>query len=190
MRLLGRRLEDEGFETDGFGYRTMRHELRTHAADLHAFVGDTRADRVDLVGHSLGGLVILRMLDTFDDLPPGRVLLLGSPVNGSSVARRVAQQRLLSPLVGQAKSALHAGFSAAPEGRETGVIAGTRSFGVGRLFGPLERPNDGTVTVAECRLPGAREHHQPVTHTGLLTAPAVARAAARFLHNGTFDPES
>jgi len=189
MRLLGRRLEREGFETHSFGYHTMRHDLHTHAADLRAFIADTGVERTALVGHSLGGLVILRMLDAFDDPPPGRVLLLGSPVHGSSVGRRVARQRLFRPLVGEAKSALDVGFSQAPEGRETGVIAGTRSVGIGRLFGSLERPNDGTVTVAECRLPGAREHHEPVTHTGLLTNPGVARAAASFLQTGAFEPD-
>jgi triacylglycerol esterase/lipase EstA (alpha/beta hydrolase family) len=184
MRLLGHRLEREGFETRAFGYRTVRHDLATHAADLRDFIRKRTTERIDLVGHSLGGLVILQMLDEYDDLPPGRVVLLGSPVHGSGVAREVAKQPLLSPLIGEARSALDAGFSQAPEGRETGVIAGTRSIGIGRILGSMEKPNDGTVTVAECRLSGAVEHHLPVTHTGLLTAPAVARAVSAFLTNG------
>ena len=183
---MARRLERGGFRTDTFGYPTMRRSLRANAAALRAFVAERALEQVDLVGHSLGGLVILRMLDEFADLPPGRVVLLGSPVQGSAVGRRVADRRLLRPLVGQAKTALEKGFSHAPAGRETGVIAGSRSVGVGRLFGPLQRPNDGTVAVAECRLKGARECVLPVTHTGLVTAPRVARAVDRFLREGAF----
>lgn len=186
MGLLGRRLRREGFETHPFGYPTMRRSLRGNAAALRDFIKGLDLDEVDLVGHSLGGLVILRMLDEYGDLPPGRVVLLGSPVNGSAVGRRVADRRMFKPLVGRARTALEKGFSHAPPGRETGVIAGSRSVGVGRIFGPLDGPNDGTVSVAECRLEGAQACTLPVTHTGLVTAPSVSRMVARFLESGRF----
>lgn len=187
MGLLGRRLERRGFGARCFSYPTMRQSLPANAAALREFVAGLEVDQVDLVGHSLGGLVILRMLDEYADLPPGRVVLLGSPVNGSTVGRRVADRRLFRPLVGQARSALEKGFSHAPARRETGVIAGSRSVGVGRLFGTLDGPDDGTVTVAECRLEGAEECILPVTHTGLVMAPSAARAVANFLDSGSFE---
>lgn len=186
MGLLGRRLGRQGLETAAFGYPTIRRDLRGNAAALREFVARLESERVDLVGHSLGGLVILRMLDEYADLPPGRVVLLGSPVHGSAVGRRVADRSLFRPLVGRARTALENGFSHAPAGRETGVVAGSRSVGVGRIFGPLDGPNDGTVTVAECRLDGASECILPVTHTGLVTAPSVARAVSGFLLEGNF----
>lgn len=186
MSLIGRRLKRENFDVHAFGYPTMRRSLPGNAAALREFISGLGVDRVDLVGHSLGGLVILRMLDEYADLPPGRVVLLGCPVHGSAVGRRVAEKRLFRPLVGQARTALEKGFSHAPAGRETGVIAGNRSMGVGRLFGPLDGPNDGTVSLAECRLAGAEECLLPVTHTGLVTAPVVAGAVARFLLEGAF----
>lgn len=187
MALVGRRLERAGFRTHGFGYPTMRRSLRANTEALHEFIADLSLDQVDLVGHSLGGLVILRMLDEYADLPPGRVVLLGSPVHGSAVGRRVADRRVFRPLVGQARMALEKGFSHAPPGRETGVIAGSRSMGVGRIVGGLSGPNDGTVSVAECRLEGASECILPVTHTGLVTAPSVSRAVAKFLTTGHFE---
>ncbi|RFF29053.1 alpha/beta fold hydrolase [Wenzhouxiangella sediminis] len=186
MGLLGRRLGRRGLETCAFGYPTIRRGLQDNAAALREFIDTLDAERVDLVGHSLGGLVILRMLDEYADLPPGRVVLLGSPVHGSAVGRRVADRGLFRPLVGRARTALENGFSHAPAGRETGVVAGSRSVGVGRIFGPLDGPNDGTVTVAECRLDGASECILPVTHTGLVTAPSVARAVSDFLLEGDF----
>ncbi len=187
MSLIGRRLRRSGFGVHAFGYPTMRRSLPANAAALRDFVAGLDTDRVDLVGHSLGGLVILRMLDEYSAVPPGRVVLLGSPVNGSEVGRKVADRRLFKPLVGQARSALENGFSHAPPGRETGVIAGNRSIGVGRIVGGLEGPNDGTVSVSECRLEGAAECILPVTHTGLVTAPSVSRAVVSFLESGSFE---
>lgn len=186
MALLARRLQREGFATRAFGYPTLHRSLAVNARALRDFMAGLALEQVDLVGHSLGGLVILRMLDDHRDLPPGRVVLLGAPVGGSRAGRRVADRRLFRPLIGQAKSALQRGFSQAPAGRETGVVAGSRSLGLGRLFGPLERPDDGTVSVAECRLEGAAECVLPVTHTGLVTSPKVARAVSAFLLSGRF----
>lgn len=187
MSLIGRRLRRNGFDVHAFGYPTLHRSLPANAAALREFVAGLDVDHVDLVGHSLGGLVILRTLDEYTGLPPGRVVLLGSPVRGSAVGRRVAGRPLFKPLVGQARTALTNGISHAPPGRETGVIAGSRSMGVGRIFGGLDGPNDGTVSVSECRLEGAAECILPVTHTGLVTAPAVSRAVASFLRTGSFE---
>ena len=69
-----------------------------------------------------------------------------------------------------------------------GVIAGDRAFGMGRLIGPLPKPNDGTVTVAETRLPGATDHIVlPVTHLSMLWSGAVADEVIAFLRDGRFD---
>lgn len=187
MQLLARRLTRAGFGCRVFGYSTLRTSLSDSAGALRRFIGRRRHARLHLVGHSLGGLVILRMLADGDDLPPGRIVLLGSPVHGSGVARRAAGIRAFRPLLGRSREALEAGFHQAPAGRETGIIAGTGSVGVGRVLGGLEGPGDGTVSVAETRLDGTGDRLElPVTHTGLLLSPAVARATARFLASGRF----
>lgn len=182
MGLLARRLGRAGLACHRFGYPTLRRPLPVNARTLFAFSRETGGESLDFVGHSLGGLVILRMLDEFGArLPPGRVVLLGTPVAGSAVSRKLAANRLLRPLVGQAAGALDRGFAHAPPGRETGVIAGTGGFGAGVLLGGLQRPHDGTVSVAECRLEGATHMTLPVTHTGLVVAPSVARKVSEFL---------
>lgn len=187
MGLLARRLGRGGLECHRFGYPTLRRSLPANARSLHEFARDLDGETLDFVGHSLGGLVILRMLDEFGaGLPPGRLVLLGTPVNGSGVARRVAGMRGLRVLVGQAKTALDQGFRYAPAGRETGVIAGTGGVGIGVVFNRLERPHDGTVSVAETHLEGAGRLTLPVTHTGLVTSRRVAEATGRFLQTGHF----
>lgn len=184
--VLDQRLQKAGFTVSRFSYPALRQSLSADARALRDFVVESQSDQLSLVGHSLGGLVILRMLDEYDGIPPGRVVLLGSPVRGSEVARRAGARRLFRPLIGPVRPALEAGFSQAPIGRETAVIAGSRSFGLGRLFGSLESPDDGTVSLAECHLDNALECVFPVTHTGLVTAPSVARAVAAFLKSGSF----
>ena len=72
---------------------------------------------------------------------------------------------------------------------ELGVISGDRSLGVGRLVTHLPGPNDGTVALAETRLPGAVAHlvlHS--SHMGLVFSSTVAAAVCRFLEAGRFDP--
>lgn len=187
--LLDRRLQKAGFPVRRFSYPALRQSLSADARALRDFIIQNDCDQLSLVGHSLGGLVILRMLDEYAGIPPGRVVLLGSPVRGSRVARRAGARRLFRPLIGPVRPELEAGFSQAPAGRETAVIAGSRSFGLGRLFGSLDTPDDGTVSLSECRLDNARVCVFPVTHTGLVTAPGVARAVAGFLATGRF-PDS
>ncbi len=187
LALMARRLEARGFRTHSFSYPTLGQTVVSNARALFDFARDLDLARLDLVGHSLGGLVILRMLDEWRGLPPGRVVLLGSPVRGSATASKVVQKPWTRPLVGQARSALEYGFAHAPAGRETGVIAGTRPVGLGRMFERLEPPHDGTIAVAETRLPGAADQLElPVSHTGLVLASGVVDAVETFLRHGRF----
>ncbi|HWP94759.1 MAG TPA: alpha/beta hydrolase [Gammaproteobacteria bacterium] len=184
--LLRRRVARAGFATFRFRYRSLDHSLERNAAVLAAFVRALDVPRVHFVGHSLGGLVILRALQAFADLPPGRVVLLGAPVRGSKVAARAVRSPLTRWLIGAAAGALVTGVPPTCPEREVGVIAGTLPLGVGLLFGGPARPHDGTVAVEEARLDGAPVKSLPVTHTSLLVSPAVARETIRFLKEGMF----
>jgi hypothetical protein len=71
--------------------------------------------------------------------------------------------------------------------RDLGVIAGDLGVGLGKLLGPMDGPNDGTVLVDETRLPGAADELRlRSSHTGLLFSAEVARQAAAFLQTGRF----
>jgi len=192
MLPLAKRLEKRGWDCELFGYSSVFSapdsnvkRLAERVAGLHES-GDGAP--LHLVGHSLGGLVILKMLA---ESPPGsadgKVVLLGSPLNGSAVARRMMGNRLLKPWVGRAAELLDAGLDDLPGNREVAAIAGTSSLGVGRLFADLEKPHDGTVTVAETKVPGLADHLElPVSHTGLVLSRDVADAVDGFLRSGRF----
>jgi pimeloyl-ACP methyl ester carboxylesterase len=143
---------------------------------------------VHIVAHSLGGLVALEALEQDHDLPPGRVVLLGSPVQGSRAARSIAGwsfgPRLLGALALAELARERRRRWTLP--REIGLIAGSRSAGLGRLFADLPRPNDGTVCVDETELPGAIGHLiLDVSHTGMLISSVVTRSLVKFLNFGT-----
>ncbi|MBK6598378.1 MAG: hypothetical protein IPG25_11055 [Proteobacteria bacterium] len=71
--------------------------------------------------------------------------------------------------------------------REVGVIAGSRPVGLGRLFVRFDDDSDGTVAVAETKLPGATDHVvMPVSHTGMQFSARVARQIGEFLEKGRF----
>lgn len=187
--MLRKQLAAAGLAVHGFSYPTLRQSPEANAAALAQFVR-RHGGSVDFVAHSLGGLVVQHMLRSAQLPVGGRVVLLGTPLKGSAVARRLADWRLAGILLGQAAGLLREGSVDLAQGWEIGMIAGDRPVGLGRLTGVLDPPHDGTVAVAETRHPGLSAHRVfPVTHTGMLVSGAVAAAAARFLHTGGFDGE-
>lgn len=194
MVLLRRRVARDGYKTLRFRYLSLARSMDDNVARLHAFLVRHPATTLHLVGHSLGGLLILQLLQQYNDISPGRVVLLGSPVRGSQVARALKRGRMQSAtLLGKSGTdVLAATHEPQSDGsREIGVIAGTTGIGVGRLFTRLPEPHDGTVAVEETRLPGATDTlHLPATHTSLVYSAKVALAVRQFLAHGRFEPVS
>lgn len=189
--LLAWRLRRAGFRVHIFSYPSVRHDLLTNAARLRDFLARVPGEIVHIVGYSLGGLVVRALFHLQSPPRPGRIVLLGSPQTGNRAAQMLAQRRLGARLLGHSVADLIAGL---PQrwswpARETGVIAGSRSLGLGRLVARLAVPNDGSVAVEETVVAGA--HVQlvlPLAHFALLLAPVVARQIAQFFRNGRFEP--
>jgi pimeloyl-ACP methyl ester carboxylesterase len=186
-RRLGRAL---GIRTHSFAYMATAEDPDRVADRLAGRIAAFGDAEVHLVGHSLGGLLILRALERAGrralPLPAGRVVLLGSPVGGSEAAAALLRMPLLGRALGRSRAVLM-GAPAVAQGREIGVIAGNRALGLGRHFAHFGEPNDGTVAVRETRLEGAVDRIVlPVSHTGMLLSRRVAQEAARFLGQGRF----
>jgi pimeloyl-ACP methyl ester carboxylesterase len=188
MARLARKLRTGGFDVRHFSYSTTAGDLRAHAAELREFARASQSDQLHFASHSLGGLVTLGMLNADQGIPPGRVVLMGSPLDGSIAARRSRKVPGADKLLGEIRSTLEQGYEHLPGGRETGMIAGSRAFGLGMLVGGAGKPGDGTVAVRETLAEGLKDHLVlPVTHTGLLYSAEVARQVAWFLKFGSFD---
>ena len=184
---------DHGFRGHLFSYASIRGTLDENAELLADFIRHLDIDEAHLVGHSLGGVVSLRMLALNDDAPPGRVVCLGSPLCGCRAATSISQHSWGSSLLGKAlvagvlDEAASQWANPLTSKREIGIIAGTRPLGLGRLVTTFDEDSDGTVTVSETRLPGAKAHLcMPVTHMGLTVSHEVADQVAAFLQRGEF----
>jgi pimeloyl-ACP methyl ester carboxylesterase len=182
-----------GFRTRIFRYRSVGASLAENAARLEAFVAASEGPRVHLLGHSLGGVVLVQMLQASPPTIAGRVVCLGSPLRGSSLARAYARVPLGRHLVGRSMNdVLREGALPAWRGeRELGVIAGATPVGFGALLGVVPGPSDGTVSVEETRLAGVTDHLVlPVCHFSMLFSPQVADQAAAFFRAGRFRHEA
>lgn len=189
--LHGRWLQRCGYETLRFAYPSMRANLAQNAQRLGRFIAATSATDIHLVGHSLGGLVILEMLAQAPDPRLRGVVLLGTPCVDSHCARRLAGVLGMSGLLGRSISewlSRTPGAPAAPRlAVAVGVLAGTRSVGLGRMVPGLPRPNDGVVALAETQLPGAADFIAlPVAHSEMLASRRCAAQIAAFLSTGCF----
>jgi pimeloyl-ACP methyl ester carboxylesterase len=154
---------------------------------LHEFCRGRGAQELHLVGHSMGGLVILDMLNRYGDLPPGRVVLMGTPVKGSEVVRRLAKIPGMHIMFGRVREDLLQGVRHSPEGRETGMIRGTRAVGLGRIAGGQDEPSDGSIRVSETELEGLADTVElDVAHSEMLVSGKVVEQIECFLSTGRF----
>jgi len=194
MSLIKRRLEKEyGFQVLLFSYPSVRGSLDDNASKLSKFITEQQLDSAHLLGHSLGGVIALRMLANYPDTVQGRVVCVGSPLTGSRAVEFLTTQNWAEPFIGRSLPAgvVHAAAnewaSHVCEMREVGIIAGTMPVGFGRLVTTFDGDNDGSVAVSETRLEGAKDHVCiNVSHKGMLVSSDVVDQAVAFLKRGEF----
>lgn len=187
--LLRRRLAAHGYRPYSFRYRTVADDLERNAGLLARFLAGVPEPTTHLIGYSLGGVVAVHTLRRIDTARIGRLVCLGSPLNGSLSAEALLKLPGGQLLLGQSMLDLVREGGVGPwlEKVELGVIAGDLAFGLGRCLGAHDGPNDGTVAVVETRIDGAAGHIvRHVSHTSMLFSAEVADDAARFLEKGRF----
>lgn len=187
---LARRLRRCGFQVHIFHYASLGGDPAGHVARLQHFVQALGVTPVHWVGHSLGGLLVRQLLHEHGaQLPPGRVVTLGTPHGGSQVASVMSARWPGRLLLGRSLPALLGRLPSWERVRPLGSIAGTLPLGIGLLVSGLPRPHDGTVAVAETELAGMDDHIAlPVSHMGLVFSAVVAQQVCHFLRHGCFAP--
>ena len=154
---------------------------------------DNDTGTINLVTHSLGGILVRQYLSHTDISGLKRVVMLAPPNQGSQVADYLQTSwsaiRLLEP---QAALQLGTGTESIPSGLgpvsfELGIIAGTVNRR-GLLPGTPEEVSDGTVSTAETVVQGMLDYIElPVSHTSILWNGDVLSQTAFFLQHGRFD---
>ena len=182
-------------EVINFSYASTRATLSDHAFALqHMLSHLTDARDVSFVCHSLGNLVVRRMLDEYTppkDIRYSRMVMLGPPNLGAQLARRFQNNILFNLVWGQSGKQLAKTWDqlephlATPE-FEFGVLAGGAAS---KFTNPLvDGEDDLIVSVEETRLPGACDFRRVgAIHTLMPSDDQVQKLTAHFLTHGFFE---
>ena len=191
------------YEVFNVSYPSTRQEIARHAQALDRIVRNLDGiEEINFVAHSLGNIVVRHYLGDQTDPATGhrpdprirRMVMIGAPNQGSIAAASLADNELFVALTGRPGQQLGVEWSRLERHLvipqfEFGVVAG----GLGTRYGInplLPGDNDGVVTVAGTRLPGARDFFLvPVMHPFLVTDEKVQQATLRFLEHGHFVSE-
>jgi pimeloyl-ACP methyl ester carboxylesterase len=207
MRPLAKYLQNEGgYTVINFEYASTRKRVGEHAIALRSVIDGLGpgVTEINLVGHSLGNIVVRRYLA--DNADPGtgrqgdprikRAVMIGPPNQGSRMARLLKSSRLFQTFAGASGSQLSQSWEeleptlATPE-FEFGIIAGGQESETDLSNFVLSGKDDFTVSVAETKLDGAHDFLiRPLFHATMMKQPEVLEATLSFFKNGYFVSES
>jgi hypothetical protein len=184
MQWFASKLAAAGFEPEIFAYHSVADGPDTAVPRLIELLAAAPAD---IVAHSLGGLIALQALHEAPQLGVQRVVCLGSPLTGSGAATGMLRWAPAAAMLGRSAALLQQGVDGWTGGAEVGVVAGCVPHGLGALLAGFEGDHDGTVAVAETRLPGLADHVViEASHSGLLFSAEAVDQATAFLRTGHF----
>ncbi|MBC7853106.1 MAG: alpha/beta fold hydrolase [Pirellulaceae bacterium] len=179
MSPLARRLQKQFGRVINWSYSSLWSGIERHgqqmAEQLQQLDDDPAVERIDLITHSMGGIVARLALAKRIPTKMGRMVMLAPPNTGSHVARSLAPVlgRLCPPLVqlSDAQQSFVASLPP-PPAVDIGIIAAR---------------HDLLVAEARTHLPTEKEHIiLPGMHSSLVWRRETAEQAAAFLASGRF----
>jgi len=149
MRIMSMRLRRVGFRT-----AFARYDSRRMRVDEAVATVARQIEKIDhngplhLVGHSLGGVVALRVKNDRPDLGVHRVVQLGSPNRGSAAARTLSELRLAREFFGPVLTELgnDPGIEDDPDPDVMAVAGSSMPRWLSQQYG-IRGSNDGLVSV-------------------------------------------
>ena len=183
MSILAARLARHGHRVRIFPYRGRA----PFEANIEAFARFANGGSF-FVGHSLGGVLILEMLNRHPEVNAQGAVLLGSPVRGCLAGRRFGAARLGRWMMGACRELWDERPARWARRAPLGVVAGTAPFGLGRMInGRLPGLNDGVVCVEETSVDGMTERALVAQgHSTLIVSARVSELVQRFCGTGRF----
>ena len=190
----------------GSGYRVVNISYPSREMPFEQLAGEylpaqlkdhdvARAPHLHFITHSMGSLIVRKLLHDARPANLGRVVMIGPPNHGSTAADEASSYTLLRDYIGENLGRLGTGDNSivrtlGPADFDVGIIAG--EVAINPVFGAvLTGKNDGAVTVESARLEGMRDFIVvPYSHTVMLWRDEVIAQALAYLRDGRFRHET
>lgn len=182
MQYLNAALTKKGYEVSCFEHKSRHFSEQTLQA-LHNHIRQRHATPVNLVGHSMGGL-IARQYFQYHPEDVSNIVTLGTPHNRSILGHMLKPTGIL----GSAGDSGIVDKLPPWEGKiPLGSIAGSMKLG---LLGFVPVPSDGTVLEVETQDDQFTDHTTlHVSHTGLVYSKQAVHQIDHFLRYHIFDKD-
>jgi len=193
MFLLQKRIRDAGYEAHSIEYASLQEPpevILEKVGEQIALLCKDDSRPVHFVAHSLGGLIVRAYLDQRPLINLGRVVLLGTPSQGSELVDIYGDSWLFKVL-GPTAHELGTDEDSFPNRigppyYPLGIIAGTSSFN-SITDDHLPGPDDGVVSVKSTKIDGMTDFMLVDTsHSMMRYNETVARETIHFLKEGHF----
>jgi len=192
---LHEELESNGFRVASLSYPSTRASLDEHAKSVERVMDSMpNVERVSFVTHSLGGRVVLRLLerkgDWMERVQLGSVVQIAPPNRGSSLACQLEDVPFMACLLGPSfLDVAEASTETPPEGCDFLVISGVGPTVSG--WNPLLTGNDDGVVSLRETVPGFPHTRISIfcIHTLLMSNADAVDATIQFLGRD-LEPES
>ncbi len=196
MARMERSLGADGYTMHNVGYPSRRYDAETlvteHIAPAIERSREQGAERIHVIAHSLGAILIRLYCRDHDSADIGRVVMLGPPNQGSEIVDKLGHLSLYrwinGPVGGQLGTIADSlPKSLGPVPFETGIIAGDRSINwiLSRF---LNGKDDGKVSVENTKVEGAADHRViRCSHPYLMSSQQSIQLVRTFLASGSFD---
>ena len=175
----------QGYRVCQFHYPSLFKTPEQNAESLNKFVNKINESTIHFVAHSLGGIVVTHLFNNHACNKMGKVVFIGTPINGSALATHLQKNVFLKYLLG--KSVVKGLVNETPQWlskRKLCVIAGTKKIGLGMLLArkEMQQQNDGTVNLNETIIEEAQEFYAvPHSHFLMLWSRDVVEKIKAFL---------
>ena len=192
MWLMNLRLINAGYHVETVGYRSLNVTPGQIVDNISQQIDECCRDKTNtahFVGHSLGGLLIRAYLQDNKLNNLGRVVLIGTPNQGTEVADYL-QDKWWAQIAGPTALSLGTGEDSFPNTLEdpyypVGVIAGISGSDNDDILPGLD---DGLVPVESTKIKNMRDFVVVKSgHSMMRYNEEVANQAIHFLVNGRFD---